>query len=82
MSWKIGHFETDDDGTVHVTKLVWREGKTAQSYQLQTAVAIPPSGPARGQAIAALKKLAADLRKPADKPDVAEVEAALNAGGE
>ena len=82
MAWKIAHCETEDDGTIHVTKLQWREGKAVESYQLATAVVIPPPGPGHGQAIAALKQLANDLRNPAPPPDVSEIEDALNAGGD
>ena len=94
MAWKIGHLETEPDGTVHVTRLDWHEpeqrdgqGKvtkraTREPHQLATAIVIPPSGPGRGQASAALKQIAKDIRKPPTPPDVSDIETALNAGGE
>ena len=94
MPWKIGHLETEPDGTVHVTRIDWHEpeerdgqGKVTKraahnGYQLPTAVVIPPSGPGRGQAIAALKQIGKDIRKPPTPPDVSDVETALNAGGD
>ena len=94
MAWKIGHLEAESDGTVHITRLDWHEpeekdakGKVVkravrESHELSTAIVLPPSGPGRGQAVAALKKMAADLRKPPTPPDVSDVETALNAGGD
>ena len=94
MAWKIGHLETEPDGTVHVTRIDWHEpeekdtiGKvtmraTRGPYQLQTAIVVPPSGPGRGQATAALKQLAKDIRKPEAPPDVSDIEAGMNAGGD
>ena len=94
MAWKIGHIETEPDGTVHVTRIDWHEpeekdtnGKVTKraahnGYQLPTAVVIPPSGPGRGQAIAVLKQIAKDLRKAEAPPDVSDIETGLNAGGD
>ena len=94
MTWKIGHLETEPDGTVHVTRIDWHEpeekdgnGKVTkrasrEPYQLQTAIVVPPSGPGRGQATAALKQLAKDLRKAEALPDVSDIEAGMNAGGD
>jgi len=94
MGWKIGHCEQDADKTQHVTRLDWVEpeqkddkGKVTKresrkGYQLRTAIVIPASGPGRGQAIAALNQLAKDIRKAKPDPDVADIEAALNGGGQ
>ena len=94
MPWKIGHLETEPDGTVHVTRIDWHEpeekdenGKVTkrasrETHQLQTAIVLPPSGPGRGQATAALKQIAKDLRKAPTLPDVYDVEDAMNAGGD
>ncbi len=82
MAWEIAHHERDADGTQHVCKLRWRKGKAVREYQLPTAVVLPPSGPGRGQAIAALKKMAKDLRQATPSPadDLTDVTDALNAG--
>ena len=94
MTWKIGHFETEADGTIHVTRLDWIEpeqkddkGKvtkreTRKAHQLTTAIAIPAKGAARGLAIAALKQVAKDIRKEADTPDTSDIETALNEGND
>ena len=95
MAWKIGHFETDSqqEGTIHVTRLDWVEpevkddnGKvtkraTRHPYQLRTAIVIPASGPGRGQAIAALNQLVKDIRKAKPETDMGDIENALNVGG-
>ena len=94
MPWKIGHLEREPDGTVHVTRIDWHEPEeqdgnnkvtkraSVEPYQLDTAIVLPPSGPGRGQAIAELKQLSKDIRKPPTPPDVSDVETALNAGGD
>ena len=94
MAWKIGHIETEPDGTVHVTRIDWHEpeekdenGKVTkrasrETHQLQTAIVLPPSGPGRGQATAALKQIAKGLRKAEAPPDVSDIEAGMNAGSD
>jgi len=81
--WKIAHFEPHADGSVSVTKLVWLEGgKVKETHQLQKAIRIPPPGPGRGPAVAAMRQTINALRNPPPPPDVSGIEDALNAGGE
>ena len=85
--WKIDHAEYRSDGTVSVCRLAFIDkddkGKDRKkTYQLQTAISIPPPGPGHGPTIAALKKLCKDLRKPAEVPDLSAIEAELNAEDE
>lgn len=90
--WKIDHAERGQAGK-NVCRMAFldkdEDGKDRKTtYQLQTAIRIPPPGPERGPAIAALKKACKDLRKaadpvdPADAADTLDIEDALNAGGE
>ena len=87
MPWKIDYAEHEPDGSVNVCRLAFHDkdakGKDRKRvHQLQTAIRIPPPGPGHGQAIAALKKLAKELGKPADPPDVSAIEDKLNAEDE
>ena len=83
--WKIDHAEHRDNGTVSVCRLAFmdtdEQGKPRKrTYQLQTAIRIPPPGPAQDAAIAVLIQAAKDFRKPADPHDLSAIEAKLNAG--
>ena len=80
MAWKIDHFESAPDGTIHVTALRWEDGNSRERYQLDTAISIPPPGPARNAAVAALKAQGGGLRNKPERPDVTAIEALLNAG--
>lgn len=85
--WKIKHAEAEPDGTLHVCRVVQVEmvqvGKkekerVVRDHHLQTAHVIPPPGPERGPAIAALRQYLKDLPD-TDQPDYTEIEDALNA---
>lgn len=82
--WKIAHAEHRDDGAVSVCSLAFvdqdEHGKPRKTvYQLQTAIRIPPHGLERELAVAVLRQVADDLLKPVVQPDVAALEAELNA---
>ena len=81
MPWKIDHYEQDGD-TIHVTRVRWErpDGRVDQ-YQLRTAITIPPPGPGRGPAIAALRQTINALRNPPAPPDVSDIEDQINTGG-
>lgn len=79
--WKIDHFETDGDDT-HITSVAWYEGgKRTAVFPVSPAIAIPPPGPGRGPAVAALKQTINAMRTPPSPPDVTDIEDLLNAGG-
>ena len=85
--WKIDHAERRGDGTVSVCRLAFIDkddkGKNRKkTYQLQTAISIPPPGPGHGPAIAAMRQLCKGLRKPVESPDLSEIVAELNAEDE
>ena len=80
MAWKIDHFESALDGTIHVTALRWEDGTSKTPYQLLTAVRIPPAGPGRNVAVARLKAVGEEMRNKPQRPDLTGIEALLNAG--